>query len=169
MGLGYIVGLKYAAIIAAGSFVSWFVFIPLVSYFGQELTVVIGSSATDLIADMTAEDIFSNYVRHIGIGGIAAAGIVGILKSSPIIVGAIKLAWAEIVGGKALVHGEDRRTSRDLPLGLVGIMILASFDDSRFDASGAVGDDVGGDAGQGVLPELAWVAAVPGGQQHPGG
>jgi putative OPT family oligopeptide transporter len=126
MGLGYIVGLKYAAIIAAGSFVSWFVFIPLVSYFGQELTVVIGSTATDLIADMTAEDIFSNYVRHIGIGGIAAAGIIGILKSSPIIVGAIKLAWAEIVGGKALVHGEDKRTNRDLPLGLVGVMILAT-------------------------------------------
>jgi putative OPT family oligopeptide transporter len=123
-GLGYIIGLKYSAIIAAGSFVSWFVFIPLVSYFGRELTVIIGSSATTLIGNMTAEQIFSNYVRHIGIGGIACAGIIGIIKSSKIIGGAVKLASHEIFGGKALVKSADSRTSRDLSMGTIGGLIL---------------------------------------------
>ncbi len=127
MGLGYIVGLKYAAIIAAGSFVSWFVFIPMVHYFGQELTVIVGSTATDLIANMSAEQIFGTYVRHIGIGGIAIAGILGILKSSKIIGGAMKLAWVEIVGGKGL-HQESgvTRTDRDMPMGLIGGLIAVS-------------------------------------------
>ncbi|MDP4115409.1 MAG: OPT/YSL family transporter, partial [Bacteroidota bacterium] len=85
MGLGYIVGLKYAAIICAGSFVSWYVLIPIVSYIGGGLTAPLGASATTLIKDMPAEDIFRFYVRHIGIGGIAMAGIIGIIKSSKII------------------------------------------------------------------------------------
>ena len=125
MGLGYIVGLKYAAIIAAGSFVSWFVFIPVVSYFGQHITVIVGSTATHLIANMSAEQIFSTYVRHIGIGGIAAAGILGILKSSKIIGGALKLAWMEIAGSKSLGHNDKTRTNLDLPMGLVGGLIVA--------------------------------------------
>jgi len=124
MGLGYIVGLKYAAIIAAGSFISWFVFIPAVYYFGQHAPMIVGSTATGLIANMSAEQIFSTYVRHIGIGGIAIAGIIGIIKSSKIIGGALKLAWMEIIGGKALAHVEKRRTSKDMPMGLVGSLII---------------------------------------------
>ncbi len=126
MGLGYIIGLKYAAIIAAGSFVSWFVFIPLISYFGQHLAVTVGSTATDLIANMSAEQIFSTYVRHIGIGGIACAGIVGIIKSSGIIGGAMKLAWMEMTGNKKLAHDKETRTSKDLPMGLVGTLIIVT-------------------------------------------
>jgi putative OPT family oligopeptide transporter len=123
-GLGYIVGLKYSAIICAGSFVSWLVFVPLVYYFGSHLTSTLGSTATILIANMTAEQIFSTYVRHIGIGAIACAGIIGIIRSSKIIGGAMKLAWMEIFGGKALAHSENSRTSRDMPMGLVGGLIL---------------------------------------------
>mgnify|MGYP006278614445 CR=1 FL=1 len=121
MGLGYIVGLKFAAIIAAGSFVSWFVLVPMVHYFGQDLTMVVGSTADMLISQMSAEEIFGTYVRHVGIGGIAIAGILGILKSSKIIGGAMKLAWVEIIGGKGLQQeGQQIRTDRDLPMGLVG-------------------------------------------------
>lgn len=123
-GLGYIVGLRYSAIIAAGSFVSWFVFIPIIHYFGQYIPTLVGSTAKDLIGNMTAEAIFSTYVRHIGIGGIACAGIIGIIKSSPIIAGAIKLAWKEIVGGKALEKSGDLRTQKDLPMGLVLALIV---------------------------------------------
>ncbi|MBN2413372.1 oligopeptide transporter, OPT family [candidate division KSB1 bacterium] len=124
MGLGYIIGLRYSAIIAAGSFVSWFVFIPLVSYFGQNLTTVFGSTADTLIANMSAEDIFSTYVRHIGIGGIACAGIIGIIKSSKIIGGALSLAWKEITGGQLKAKSNSARMSRDIPMGLVGLLIL---------------------------------------------
>jgi putative OPT family oligopeptide transporter len=78
-GLGYIIGLRYSAIIASGSFLAWWVMVPVVAY-------VAG------FGDQTPDAIFLTYVRPIGIGAIAAAGIIGILKSSRIIGGAFKLA-----------------------------------------------------------------------------
>lgn len=123
-GLGYIVGLKYSSIIAAGSFVSWFVFVPLFYYLGTPLSEIFGSTAKDLIANMTAEQIFSSYVRHIGIGGIACAGIIGIIRSSKIIGGALKLAWLEIFGGKALAKTSQTRMNKDFPMGLIGGSII---------------------------------------------
>lgn len=127
LGLGYIVGLKYSAIIAAGSFVSWFVFVPLVHFFGQQLTTIVGSTATVLINEMSAEQIFFSYVRHIGIGGIACAGIIGILKSSKIIGGAMKLAWAEITGKHKGSGKATLRTEKDLSMGVIaaGIALTA--------------------------------------------
>lgn len=124
MGLGYIIGLRYAAIIAAGSFISWFVFVPVVYFFGQHIDLIVGSTATDLISNMSAEQIFSAYVRHIGIGGIACAGIIGILKSSKIIGGAMKLAWQEITGGKLASKANGARMNRDIPMGLIGLLIV---------------------------------------------
>ncbi|MBD3378081.1 oligopeptide transporter, OPT family [candidate division KSB1 bacterium] len=124
VGLGYIVGLKYSAIITAGSFLSWFVFIPVIYFFGQHLDVVVGSTASTLIANMSAEEIFSSYVRHIGIGGIACAGLIGIIKSSGIIKGAMTLAWKEIIGGKALDQTAENRMQKDMRMGTVGGIIL---------------------------------------------
>ncbi len=124
MGLGYIIGLKYSAIIAAGSFLSWFVFIPVVYYFGQHAPAIIGSTASDLIANMSAEQIFSEYVRHIGIGGIACAGILGIIKSSSIIGGALKLAWKEMTGGRKGGKATTSRMGKDIPMGLVGLLTV---------------------------------------------
>ncbi len=118
-GLGYIVGLKYSAIIAAGSFVSWFVFVPMVHFFGSALTTTLGSTATELIGGMSAEQIFFTYVRHIGIGGIACAGIIGILKSSKIIAGAMKLAWGEIAGKHSSAEKATKRTEKDLSMGII--------------------------------------------------
>lgn len=125
-GLGYIVGLKYSAIICAGSFVSWYVLIPIVSYIGQGLTVPLGANVTKLIPAMTAEEIFKNYVRHIGIGGIAMAGIIGIVRSSKIISSAFSLAVKEIFGGK-LASAENVRTQRDIPIIIIasGILVTA--------------------------------------------
>ena len=114
-GLGYIVGLKYSAIIAAGSFLSWFVLIPLFHYVGSGLAVPLGATVTKLISDMTAEEIFRNYVRQIGIGGIAMAGIIGIIRSSKIIAGAFTLAYREIFHAMPQAkrrRRERRRTSR---------------------------------------------------------
>lgn len=125
LGLGYIVGLKYSAIIAAGSFVSWFLLVPLVHYFGQNLAAPLGN-ATLLISGMSAEQIFFNYVRHIGIGGIACAGIIGIIRSSKIISGAIKLAWNEITGRVEKTAAAGSRTSRDLPMGVIAMGIAAT-------------------------------------------
>jgi len=81
MGLGYIVGLKYAAIIAAGSFVGWFVILPVIAYFADGMTIPVGANIVKVIGQMSAEEIFRNYVRPIGIGGIAMSGMIGIYKS----------------------------------------------------------------------------------------
>ncbi len=115
-GLGYIIGLKYASIICAGSFLSWFVLVPLFSEIGQHLAVPLGASATKLISAMSAEEIFRTYVRQIGIGGIAMAGIVGIIRSSKIIGGAFTLAYNEIVH-KGKKSGENSvRTQTDISM-----------------------------------------------------
>lgn len=128
-GLGYIIGLKYSAIICAGSFLSWFLLVPLVGHFGQYLTVSIPPVADGtLISSMNAEAIFRNYVRHIGIGGIAAAGIMGILRSWRIIAKAFSLGFKELAGGKGKAVPEaSERTDRDIRMGLVlaGIAVLA--------------------------------------------
>ncbi|MBE0570781.1 MAG: oligopeptide transporter, OPT family, partial [Ignavibacteriaceae bacterium] len=126
MGLGYIVGLKYAAIIAAGSFVSWYLLIPVISFIGSGLTETFGTGATKLISAMSAEEIFRQYVRHVGIGGIAMAGIIGIIRSSKIIRDAISLGFKEIFEKKH-TNNTQLRTQRDLPMKIivVGIVLTA--------------------------------------------
>jgi putative OPT family oligopeptide transporter len=127
-GLGYIVGLKYSAIIAAGSFLSWFVLVPLVYEFGSQLAVPLGSTATKLISAMSAEEIFRTYVRQIGIGGIAMAGIVGIIRSSKVIGGAFTLAANEIFGRKATAERAETRWQTDLTMMyIVTVIILTSL------------------------------------------
>jgi len=124
LGLGYIVGLKFAIIICAGSFLSWFVLIPLFNEIGQGLTSPLGATATKLISEMSAEEIFRNYVRHIGIGGIAMAGIIGILRSSKIIRDAVSLAWNEIFHKKASDQNEIPRTQLDIKMMFNVLLIL---------------------------------------------
>ncbi len=133
VGLGYVIGLKYSTIIVAGSFLSYFVLIPVISYFGGHLTVNVGSSATTLIKDMSAEQIFQHYVRHIGIGAIAMAGFIGIVRSSKVIRSAISLAIKEIFSGKS-VEASMIRTQRDLSMKIIvggivltGIVIFIFF------------------------------------------
>ncbi len=121
MGLGYIVGLRYALIIAAGSFVSWLVLIPAIWFFGAHISSVI-SPGTIPIDQMTAEQIFGSYVRHIGIGGIAAAGIIGIIKYSKIILSAFSLGFKELLGGAKAGSGTER-TQRDIPMSIVIALI----------------------------------------------
>ncbi len=127
LGLGYIVGLRYSAIICAGSFLSWYVLIPVVSFIGDFLTLPLGANVTKLIGQMSAEEIFKNYVRHIGIGGIAMAGIIGIIRSSKIIYSAFSLAVKEIFG-KGAETVTLLRTRKDLPMSIIagGIIITAA-------------------------------------------
>ena len=126
LGLGYIIGLKYAAIITAGSFVGWYVIIPIINFFAGGQTIPVGTNITALIGSMSAEQIFTNYVRPIGIGGIAMAGVIGIIRSSKIIQSAISLAGKEIFG-KHSESGKNMRTQRDLPMAIIagGIVLTA--------------------------------------------
>lgn len=97
LGLGYIIGLRYAFIICAGSFFVWWVIIPLMGTYGNAE-----------IAAMSSNEIFSNYARMIGIGGIAMAGVIGIVKSWPIIRQAVGLAGREFKGGAAAAERPQR-------------------------------------------------------------
>ncbi|MDR1226140.1 MAG: oligopeptide transporter, OPT family [Prevotellaceae bacterium] len=123
LGLGYIVGLKYAAIICAGSFLSWYVFIPLLSHFADGQTIAVGAGVTQLLGDMSAEEIFRTYVRNIGIGAIAMAGVIGIIRSSGVIKSAVGLAAKEL-SGKNKVAVANVRTQRDLPMKIIAVGIL---------------------------------------------
>lgn len=128
MGLGYIIGLRYVLIIAAGSFLAWWVLIPLVYSIGQYIYEPILQSAKP-ISQMSPQEIFNDYVRHVGIGGIAAAGIIGILKSSKIIIGAIKLAAKEITGS-GVTSGDsstEDRTQRDIKMKWITILLFTTF------------------------------------------
>lgn len=121
VGLGYIIGLKYAVIITAGSFVGWFVVIPMVAH----AAAMFGGEA-NAIAAMAPEAIFREYVRMIGIGGIAMAGVIGIIRSSGIIKNAVGLAVKETLS-KHANSNNNLRTRRDLPMSLImgGILFTA--------------------------------------------
>ena len=115
LGLGYIVGLKYALIICAGSFLVWLLIIPLLPLFMPEA------------GTLGAEAIFTDYARHIGIGGIATAGVIGIIKSWGIIKGALSLATRELGGKGNAAEGEVVRTQRDLPMKVIAIGTLVTL------------------------------------------
>jgi putative OPT family oligopeptide transporter len=135
MGLGYIMGLDYAAIIMAGSMVSFFVLVPLFAYLGQFAPGAISAGAEPL-ASLPPAQIFSLYVRPIGIGGIFAAGLLSILKMSPVIVQATRQALGEVM---RLARGDapaasEARTDRALPMAAnlagilaTGLCVLAYF------------------------------------------
>ena len=128
LGLGYIIGLKYSAIICAGSFLVWLVIIPLMSaIFGSEVLTFGNDAITQTVGSMSAEDIFTTYARHIGIGGIATAGVIGIINSWGIIKGAVGLAAKELKGKTGIVQTEEIRTQKDLSMKVIAIGIFATL------------------------------------------
>jgi len=130
LGLGYIVGLKYSFIICCGSFLVWFIIIPLLNLiWGGQVIDLMGTGVAQTISEMAPEQIFKEYARHIGIGGIAVAGIIGIIKSSSVIKSAVGLAIGEF--GKKGGAVEAERTQQDLPMKVVifsvALTLLAVF------------------------------------------
>jgi putative OPT family oligopeptide transporter len=126
-GLGYIVGLKYAFIICCGSFLVWLVIIPLMNLIWGPDVLNLVSNVSQTVGSMAPETIFTTYARHIGIGGIAAAGIIGIIKSAGVIKSAVGLAAKEIKSKKGSVDAEVQRTQRDLSMKVVVIGILITL------------------------------------------
>ena len=131
LGLGYIVGLKYAFVICCGSFLVWFVIIPLMNLiWGGQVIDLMGTGQALTVSQMSPDQIFSEYARHIGIGGVAVAGIIGIIKSAGVIRSAVGLAVGEFrrKGGPA---ESVERTQQDIPMKTVvwGIVLtlLAVF------------------------------------------
>ena len=144
LGLGYIIGLKYSFIICCGSFLVWLVIIPLMNLiWGGSVIDLMGTGITQTISQMAPEQIFKEYARHIGIGGIATAGIIGIIKSSGVIKSAVGLAVGEFRRKPGESGAAVERTQEDISMKYVvfGIIIalLAIF---AFFAFGGVVESV---------------------------
>ena len=121
LGLGYIIGLKYAAIICFGSLAVWWVIIPGISLiWGDSVLNMWNPDITTAVGMMSPEEIFKYYAKSIGIGGIAMAGIIGIIKSWGIIKSAVGLAAKEM-GGNSDVEANIPRTQRDLSMKVIAI------------------------------------------------
>ena len=118
LGLGYIVGLKYAGIICAGSLFVWWFLIPL-----------LGMTTVDsmMLSEQDPQFIFTNYARYIGIGAIAMAGVIGIVKSWGVIKGAVGLAGRELRGKSGAVAAASLRTDRDLSMRFLAIAVVAAL------------------------------------------
>ena len=126
-GLGYIVGLKYAFIITLGSLAVWWVLVPGMSLlFHDQVMNLWNPEITQTVGSMSPEEIFKYYGKSIGIGGIAMAGIIGIIKSWGIIKGAVSLAAREMKG-KGNAVAEVARTQRDISFKLIAIWSVAAI------------------------------------------
>ena len=130
-GLGYIIGLKYAFIISLGSFAVWWIIVPGMSLiFHDQVLNLWNPEITQTVGAMSAEEIFKNYGKSIGIGGIAMAGIIGIIKSWGIIKSAVSLAASEMKGSSKAAE-DTVRTQRDISFKIIAIgsivTLIATF------------------------------------------
>lgn len=131
VGLGYITGLRFSAIICAGGFFSALIVVPLVYHFGQHIpALAIPPSplpgTPDFIPEMSANQVFRLYAQRVGVGAMAGAGIIGIIRALPTIVRAFSLGFQQVFHPHA--HADSiPRTDRDLKMStvLVGIVLCA--------------------------------------------
>lgn len=123
LGMGYIVGLKYAAIICLGSVTVWWVIVPAIALIWPDLNIA-ANGATELLAtNASPEELFA-YAKSIGIGGIAMAGIIGVIKSWGVIKSAFSLVGQVFKGPK---QNEEKRTQKDLSMKIISIGSLLTI------------------------------------------
>lgn len=132
LGLGYIVGLKYAAFICAGSFLVWFFVVPMVgslegSFDAARLVALLGITNESLLANpeliFTPENLFAYIGKPLGIGGIAMAGIIGIVRQAGIIKNSLGMAVSELKGKKG--GAEEKRTDKDISMRTILAVLIA--------------------------------------------
>jgi len=125
LGIGYIIGLKYTAVIAAGSIFSMFVLVPLVHAIGQHVPTIL-APGTSLIANMAPEEVFSAYVRIIGVGAIAGAGVMGVLASMPNMIRSIISNMKALMSGEKVEETTPKRTDRSLSGTMVTVGLVVA-------------------------------------------
>lgn len=125
LGVGYIIGPRIAAIMCAGGVLAYLVLIPMISFFGQSLTVPLSPETTVLIKDMDPGAIRNAYVLYIGAGAVAAGGLISVFRSLPTIWHGIRGGLADFNASKSSAAPTTLRTDRDLPLRAVLIGIIA--------------------------------------------
>lgn len=122
LGLGYVMGLRSAMVFCAGGILANFVLVPLIWFLGGHLNAAV-YPGTAPVATMSAAAIYASYVRFIGVGAIATAGIVGVVKSLRVIAGSFRIALRAFHHKEA---GQNERTDRDIPLMTILLGILLS-------------------------------------------
>ncbi len=128
LGVGYIIGLRVAAIMLAGGVFSWLVLMPAIYFFGSHLSTPL-YPGTVLVKDMSPSDLWRTYVRPMGAGAVAAAGLITLLRTLPTIVGALTQGFKKT--GSKLAAARPSRTEHDLPpivvFGGSALLVLLMF------------------------------------------
>jgi putative OPT family oligopeptide transporter len=122
LGLGYVMGLRSSLILCAGGVLSNFVLVPMIWFIGGHMDASVYPAILP-VSKMSAVQIYSNYVRFIGVGAIATAGIIGILKSLRVVAGSFGIALRTFRHGEA---AQTERTDRDLPITLILLGVVLS-------------------------------------------
>jgi len=127
-GLGYIIGIRYASIIASGSVLAMLVMVPLIYVFGKDIESLTLAGATYEIADMNATAIFGAFVKPIGIGAIAVSGIIGILRMWKIVASSVTLGFKGFSKTASSDNDRTERTQRDMaPKNVILIQIATTL------------------------------------------
>ena len=124
-GVGYILGPRIAAVMVGGGLLSWLIIIPAIAYWGDSQTAPIFPETVNLIRDMSPSQIWTRYVRYIGAGAVATAGIVTLIRSIPVMVSSFKIGAAQLGERVSGNSAPTLRTDNDLPLRFVGIGVAA--------------------------------------------
>jgi putative OPT family oligopeptide transporter len=126
-GVGYILGPRIATVMVGGGLLAWLLIIPSIAYWGDSFTAPVFPELQSLIRDMSPGQLWTRYVRYIGAGAVATAGIITLIRSIPVMLQSFRIGAVELThridadGGKGTVE----RTDQDLPLKFVGIGLLA--------------------------------------------
>lgn len=132
LGVGYIIGPKIAGVIFAGGLFSWFVMMPTIKFFGTLVATPIYPAVIP-IAEMTSSQLWNFYIRYIGAGAVAAAGLLTLMRTIPTIVSALKSSVAELKKSRRQSTADEvavGRTSQDLPITVVmggSLMIIVAM------------------------------------------
>ena len=124
-GVGYILGPRIAAVMVGGGLLSWLVIIPAIAYWGEARTVPFFPETVHLIRDMEPGQIWTRYVRYIGAGAVATAGIVTLIRSIPVMISSFRIGATQLTERVGEREETTARTGNDLPLKVVGIGMLA--------------------------------------------
>jgi putative OPT family oligopeptide transporter len=124
-GVGYILGPRIAAVMVGGGLLSWLVIIPAIAYWGDARTVPLFPETIQIIRDMSPSQIWTRYVRYIGAGAVATAGIVTLIRSIPVMVSSFRIGAKQLGERVSDKTAFVQRTDSDLPLRVVGIGVVA--------------------------------------------
>ncbi len=121
LGVGYILGYRISAVMVTGSFISAMVFIPLIAHFGQYIPTPLFPETQLPIGDMSASQIWTRYIRYLGAGGVAAGGILTIVRAFPTMVSSFKVGFEELTRRSHAAVESMKRTDQDLSFRFVMI------------------------------------------------